>query len=92
MEPKSFIFSLDIKKKYYIEKDYKIICFDKKCSYEDQIKDDCVINICSNDLLTTSKNMNYIGQGFNISDYALNGGEKYFNLQEIEAFQVSYQN
>lgn len=34
--------------------------------------------------------MNYVNKISEISGNELNGEDKYFNLQEIEAFQVSY--
>ena len=88
---KSFVFSIDTNKIYYIENDEKIICFNKKCSNDKQIKE-YLINIYSKDLLSEEKSMNYINKISEVSENELNGGDKYFNLQEIEAFQVSYVN
>jgi len=34
--------------------------------------------------------MDYINKLENITNDEMNGGEKYFNLQEIEVFDVSY--
>lgn len=86
---KSFAFSIDTNKIYYIENDEKIICFNKKCSNDKQLKE-YLINIYSKDLLSDEKRMNYVNKISEISGNELNEEDKYFNLQEIEAFQVSY--
>ena len=89
IEPKTFIFSINNNKIYDIEKSDKIICFNNKCSNDDSRKE-CLINFCNNNLLNSEKNMDYINKLENITNDEMNGGEKYFNLQEIEVFDVSY--
>jgi hypothetical protein len=89
IEPKTFIFSINNNKIYDIEKSDNIICFNNKCSNDDSGKE-CLMNFCNNNLLNSEKNMDYMNKLENITNDELNGGEKYFNLQEIEVFDVSY--
>ena len=91
INPKSFIFSLDRKKIFYIENENKIICFNNKCPTDKQAKD-YLINIYSNNILTEDKRTNFINKISNLSGNEINGGDKYFSLQEFEIFQVSYAN
>ena len=91
INPKSFIFSLDRKKIFYIENENKIICFSNKCPIDKQAKD-YLINIYSNNILTEDKRTNFINKISNLSGNEINGGDKYFSLQEFEIFQVSYAN
>ena len=88
---KSFIFSIDLNKIYYIENDQKIICFKNKCPNSKQSKE-YLINIYSDDLLSKEKKINFINNISEISGNELNGGDEYFNLLEIEAFQITYVN
>ena len=55
IEPKSFIFSMDNNKIYYINSDDKIICMNSKCSNNNNQVNQFVINIYSNDLLSQEK-------------------------------------
>lgn len=91
INPKSFIFSLERKKIFYIENENKIICFSNKCPTDKQEKD-YLINIYSSNILAEDKRMNFINNISNLSGNEINAGDKYFNLQEFEIFQVSYVN
>ena len=95
-EPKSFIFGMDSNNKnkiYYPENDENIISFNSQCSNEFKNKE-YIINFCSNDLLIQEKNINYINKFVRLVDESntleKNEGKKYFNLKELEVFQISY--
>ncbi len=66
-----------------------IICFNNICSNEDN---KCLINICNNKLLISEKNKDYLLNVKDISNGKKTESEKYLNLQEIEVFQISYNN
>ena len=51
-----------------------------------------MVNIYSNNILTEDKRTNFINKISNLSGNEINGGDKYFSLQEFEIFQVSYAN
>jgi len=87
--PKSFFFSFSNNQIYYLDNYEKLICFNNVCPNEDN---KCLINFCSNDLLNSDKNMNDFITFKNISFGSMNESNKYFNLQEIEVFQVNYNN
>ena len=89
--PKSFIFSLDNNKIFYLDNEDKIICFNERCPSNKQAIE-YLINIYSINLLSKSKKINFINNISNISSNDINGEDKYFNLQELEIFQVSYTN
>ena len=89
LEPKTFIFSVNNNKIYDIESSDKIIYFNNKCSNDDSTKY-CLINFCNNNLINNENNMYYINKLKNINIDEMNGGENYFNLKEIEIFEVSY--
>ena len=75
INPKSFIFSLDRKKIFYIENENKIICFSNKCPIDKQAKD-YLINIYRNNILTEDKRTNFINKISNLSGNEINGGDK----------------
>ena len=87
-ESKSFIFSFDTNKIYYVENYDKIICFNNKCSIDDKTKN-CLFIFCNNNLLSTEKKANFLNQVKDFTLDEINGGEKYFNLKEIEIFQIT---
>ena len=87
-ESKSFIFSFDTNKIYYVENYDKIICFNNKCSIDDKTKN-CLFIFCNNNLLNTEKKANFLNQVKDFTLDEINGGEKYFNLKEIEIFQIT---
>ena len=91
LEPKSFIFSFDTNKIYYVDNYDQMICLNNKCSIDDKTKD-CVLNFCNNNLFSTDKKANFINKVMDFTFDEINGGEKYFNIKEIEIFQISYSN
>ena len=87
--PKSFLFSLNNNQIYYMENFDNIICFNNKCTNEGN---KCLINICNNNLLITEKNKEYLLNVKDISNGEKTESNKYLNIQEIELFQISYNN
>ena len=87
--PKSFLFSFNNNQIYYLDSYDKIICFNNVCPNEDN---KCSINFCNDDLINNDKNIDIFVKVKNISFGTVNENNKYFKLQEIEVFQVNYNN
>jgi len=91
-----FLFSLDNKKIYNIKKDSYAIYEDSSCHYgiffgKGDGNNPIYLGWKNCDmLLNNSSCSNKENEEFNFSkDYELNGGEQFFNLQEIEVFQIN---
>ena len=87
--PKSFLFSFSNEQIYYLDDHEKIICFNQVCFNEDN---KCSINFCNNDLLNNDKNVVNFVHFKNIPFGQKNESNRYFRIQEIEIFRVSYSN
>ena len=84
----AFIFSLDKRKIYEVEKGTKAICCYKNYGPVFYGYEYCNIYLIGN-LLNVEGNVAKKGDRFNTTeDYELNGGEKKFMAEEIEVFQV----
>ena len=87
--PKAFLFSLNNKQIHYIENSDSIICFNNICTNENN---KCLINICNNNLVFNEKKMEPfldLANIYNIENKKIN---KNFGFQEVEVFQISYNN
>ena len=84
----AFIFSLDKKKIYEVEKGAKAICCYKNYGPVFYGYEYCNIYLIGN-FLSVEGNVAKKGDRFNTTeDYELNGGEKKFMAEEVEVFQV----
>ena len=88
VDDKAFIFSLDRKKIYEVEKGTKAICCYKNYGPVFYGYEYCNIYLVGN-FLTVEGNVAKKGDRYNTTeDYELNGGEKKFMAEEVEVFQV----
>ena len=88
IDDNAFIFSLDKKKIYEVEKGAKAICCNKNYGPVFYGYEYCNIYLVGN-LLNVEGNVAKKGDRFNTTeDYELNGGEKKFMAEEVEVFQV----
>ena len=89
IDNRSFLFSIDNKKVYNVKRnDEAIGCYKLNgpdfCGWQIVIQDNFLTN---KQCYTGEKEMN-----FRIDeDYELNGGEKYFGVQELEVFQIKWE-
>ena len=84
----AFIFSLDKKKVYEVEKGAKAICCYKNYGPVFYGYEYCNIYLIGN-FLNVEGNVAKKGDRFNTTeDYEINGGEKKFMAEEVEVFQV----
>ena len=86
---KSFLFSLNNNKIHYLENSDNIICFNNICNNEDN---KCLIEICNNNLLFIEKNIEPFLNLTSILNNKNNEGNNNLNFQEVEVFQISYNN
>ena len=88
VDDKAFIFSLDKKKIYEVEKGKKAICCYKNYGPVFYGYEYCNIYLVGN-LLNVEGNVAKKGDRYNTTeDYEINGGEKKFMAEEVEVFQV----
>ena len=88
VDDKAFIFSLDRKKVYEVEKGAKAICCYKNYGPVFYGYEYCNIYLVGN-FLTVEGNVAKKGDRYNTTeDYEINGGEKKFMAEEVEVFQV----
>ncbi len=89
VDNRSFLFSIDKQKVYNVMKNEEAIgCYKLNgpdfCGWQIVIQDNFLTN---KQCYTGEKEMNFRTD----EDYELNGGEKYFGVQELEVFQVKWE-
>ena len=89
VDNRAFLFSIDKQKVYNVIKNEEAIgCYKLNgpdfCGWQIVIQDNFLSN---KQCYTGEKEMNYRTD----EDYELNGGEKYFGVQELEVFQVKWE-
>ena len=89
IDNRAFLFSIDKQKVYNIMKNEEAIgCYKLNgpdfCGWQIVVQDNFLSN---KQCYTGEKEMNYKID----EDYELNGGEKYFGIQELEVFQVNWE-
>ena len=89
VDKRAFLFSIDKQKVYNVIKNEEAIgCYKLNgpdfCGWQIVIQDNFLSN---KQCYTGEKEMNYRTD----EDYELNGGEKYFGVQELEVFQVKWE-
>lgn len=89
VDNRAFLFSIDRQKVYGIKRNEEAIgCYKLNgpdfCGWQIVVQDNFLSN---KQCYTGEKEMNYNTE----EDYELNGGEKYFGVQELEVFQVKWE-
>ena len=89
IDNRSFLFSIDKQKVYNIKRNEEAIgCYKLNgpdfCGWQIVIQDNFLSN---KQCYTGEKDMNFKTE----EDYELNGGEKYFGVQELEVFQIKWE-
>ena len=89
IDNRAFLFSIDKKKIYNVNKNEEAIgCYKLNgpdfCGWQIVVQDNFLTN---KQCYTGEKEMNFQTE----EDYELNGGEKYFGVQELEVFQVKWE-
>ena len=84
-DSKTFLFSLDLKKKFIIEKENEI-------NFASIGKNDCILfgngDLCIFDMFTKNDKNFSKPCSFNIIDYQLTGGDEYFKVDELEVYSI----
>ena len=89
VDNRAFLFSIDNKKVYNVNKNEEAIgCYKLNgpdfCGWQIVIQDNFLTN---KQCYTGEKEMNFK----TTEDYELNGGEKYFGVEELEVFQIKWE-
>ena len=89
VDNRAFLFSIDNKKVYNVNKNEEAIgCYKLNgpdfCGWQIVIQDNFLTN---KQCYTGEKEMNFKTS----EDYELNGGEKYFGVEELEVFQIKWE-
>ena len=89
VDNRAFLFSIDKKKVYNVKRNEEAIgCYKLNgpdfCGWQIVIQDNF---LTKKQCYTGEKEMNFKTE----EDYELNGGEKYFGIQELEVFQVKWE-
>ena len=89
IDNRAFLFSIDKQKVYNIKRNEEAIgCYKLNgpdfCGWQIVIQDNFLSN---KQCYTGEKDMNFKTE----EDYELNGGEKYFGVQELEVFQIKWE-
>ena len=89
IDNRAFLFSIDKKKIYNVNKNEEAIGYYKLngpdfCGWQIVVQDNFLTN---KQCYTGEKEMNFQTE----EDYELNGGEKYFGIEELEVFQVKWE-
>ncbi len=84
-DSKTFLFSLDLKKKFIIEKENEI-------NFASIGKNDCILfgngDLCIFDMFTKSDKNYSKPCSFNIINYQLTGGDENFKVEELEVYSI----
>ena len=84
-DSKTFLFSLDLKKKFIIDKENEI-------NFASIGKNDCILfgngDLCIFDMFTKNDKNFSKPCSFNIIDYQLTGGDEYFKVDELEVYSI----